>query len=60
MATKSARSTPTTRAALIQIERDLRDALDSLPGRFWATRSQKDAYQVVIRHLQSWISWEAE
>lgn len=58
MPTRSARSTPAQRADLIVLETMLRSALDALDGRFWATRSQKESYETVLRHLAAWIDWE--
>lgn len=60
MATRGARSTPRQRESLVRLREDLQEAFDSLPGRFWATRSQIDAYNQVLHHLTNWLAWEED
>lgn len=58
MPTRTARSTPSQRLRLTQLELDLREAFQALPGRFWTTRSLEQSYRQVLAHLQSWSRWE--
>lgn len=54
---------PTTkrqREFLAKLASDLQEALDLLPGRYWAVRSQRESYQVVIAHLRAWLDWTEE
>lgn len=55
-----ARSTPRQRADLVKLAADLAITLDSLPARFWATRSQAESYETVMAHLSAWIAWEED
>lgn len=58
MPTTLARSTPLQRSKLSHLASDLQEAFDSLPGRFWATRDQRESYATVLAHLRSWAAWE--
>lgn len=58
MPTRSARSTVDQREALVQLRADLQAALDSLPHRFWLSRSQEASFRDVLAHLEAWIFWE--
>lgn len=60
MALKTARSTVEQREALANTFEGLRDALQSQPSRYWLLRSQRDAYSIVLEHLESWIRWESD
>lgn len=59
MALRTARSTVDQRLALAKVRDDLQQAFDALPGRFWAARSQREAYTIVLAHLTAWADWEA-
>lgn len=58
MALNTARSTPSQRARLQALAVELKAALDALPARFWAGRSEIEAYTTVLRHIERWIAWE--
>jgi hypothetical protein len=54
-----ARSTPLQRSKLSNLAVDLQEAFDSLTGRFWATRDQRESYATVLSHLRAWADWES-
>jgi hypothetical protein len=58
MPVRSARSTPSQRLKLAQLEEDLQEAFDALDSRFWATRDQRTSYETVLRHLRAWSHFE--
>lgn len=58
MSTHSARSTPSQRLKLAQLEEGLQEAFDTLDSRFWATRDQRASYETVLRHLRVWSHFE--
>lgn len=58
MPVRSARSTPSQRLKLAQLEEDLQEAFDALDSRFWATRDQRASYQAVLNHLRAWSHFE--
>jgi hypothetical protein len=58
MALRTARSTVDQRQALIKLRLDLQAAFDTLPTRFFASKSQKDSYTEVLQHLELWAGYE--
>lgn len=58
MALRTARSTPSQRAKLIQLEADLREAFAALPSRFWASRDEVESFKTILRLFERWIAWE--
>lgn len=58
MALRTARSTVSQRAALIQLEKDLREAFAVLPARFWASHDEVESYKKILNHIERWIAWE--
>jgi hypothetical protein len=60
MALRTARSTPEQRLALLKLHDDLQSTLDSATGRYWLTNEAKNAYKMVLKHLERWQEFESE
>ena len=54
------RSTAQQRQTLRRVEADLKEALETLPGRFYSTAETVEAYVLVLLHLKRWNQWESD
>lgn len=58
MAEKTTRTTKDERQELIQLRLDLEHVYDAIQGRFWMARHQREALDVLKKHLDTWIGFE--
>jgi len=53
-------TTKDQREALQQVKDLLSEAFALIDQRYWAVRSEREAYQTVLAHLEHWIEWETD